>query len=271
MDRLKGKVALITGAAMGLGEADARLFAQEGAQVILADINEAKGRQVAGEIGSQATFVRLDVTQESEWEQVVSDVLAKHGRLDILVNNAAFVGIDTPESVTEDQYDKTMAVSVKGTIFGCKHGIAAMKGNGGGSIINMSSIASINGEPYLSAYAAAKGAIESYTRAVAVYCAQKQLKIRCNSVHPAAMMTPMVQSLPQKMIDADLPLIWDQETGGDASKNPIGRPIDNANMVLFLASDESAFISGQKFLVDFTSTVTIGAVPGGDSMAELLS
>jgi 3(or 17)beta-hydroxysteroid dehydrogenase len=266
MDRLKGKVAIITGAAMGLGEADARLFAKEGAQVILADVAVEQGEKVAKEIGPQAVFMKMDVTKEAEWKKLIDTVMEKYGRLDILVNNAGIVEIHTPETITEEQYRRVMAVSIDGTVFGCKHAIAAMKKSGGGSIINMSSNASITGEPYVAAYSAAKGAVESYTRTVAVYCAQNRLKIRCNSVHPTGMETPMVMTLPEKVAAAGVPPLWEQE-GANASRNPLGRPIDVAYLVLYLASDESVFMSGQQFILDYTATVTLGAVPGEGSLA----
>ena len=267
MDRLKNKVVIITGAAKGLGEADARLFAQEGARVILADVDVANGERVAREIGSNAVFMRLDVRREEEWGNLIATIVERYGRLDILVNNAGVVEVHTPESITEEQYRRVMQVSVDGTVFGCKHAIAAMKSTGGGSIVNMSSVASVVGEAYVAAYCAAKGAVEAYSRAVAVHCAQHRLKIRCNSVHPAGMDTPMVQSMPEKVASANLPALWDQ--GSRASQNPLGRPIDVAYLVLYLASDESCFVSGQAIVIDNTATRTMGYVPGEGSLASM--
>jgi 3(or 17)beta-hydroxysteroid dehydrogenase len=269
MDRLKGKVAIITGAAKGLGEADARLFAQEGAQVILTDVDVANGERIAREIGSQATFMRLDVRHESEWQQLINDVMARCGRLDVLVNNAGVAEFHTPETITAESYRLVMEVSIDGTVFGCKHAIPAMKASGGGSIINMASVASVTGEPYVAGYCAAKGAVESYTRAVAVYCAQNQLNIRCNSVHPGGIDTPMVQSMPGKAAIAGFADYIASARG--AALNPLGRPVDIANLVLYLASDESRFFSGQKLVIDNTATVTMGAVPGGGSVADRLA
>lgn len=262
MDRLKGKVALITGASKGLGEADARLFAAEGAQVILTDVDVENGERVAADIGERASFMRLDVRDEAEWETAIAAVMERFGRLDILVNNAGVVEMGTPEAVTERDYRFIMAVSVDGTVFGCKHAIPAMRAGGGGSIINMASLASIQGEWQVAAYCAAKGAVEAYTRAVAVYCAQKQLNIRCNSVHPSAIDTPMVRSVPDKM--AALSLALEQSS----ATSPVGEPADIAYLILYLASDESRFVSGQKFVVDNTMSVTAGAVPGGGSVTE---
>jgi 3(or 17)beta-hydroxysteroid dehydrogenase len=258
MDRLKGKVAIITGAAKGLGEADARLFAQEGAQVIVTDVDVENGQRVAKEIGPQATFMRLDVRHEAEWKELIAKVMEQYGRLDVLVNNAGVVELHTPETITEDKYRFIMSVMVDGCVFGCKHAIPAMKASGGGSIINMASVASIIGEPMVAAYSAAKGAIESYTRAVAVHCAQNKYKIRCNSVHPSTMETPMVTTLPDKIAAEHLESMFE---GKASLEMPMGSPYEVAYMVLYLASNESKFVSGAKMVIDATSTITQGAVP----------
>jgi 3(or 17)beta-hydroxysteroid dehydrogenase len=259
MDRLKGKVAIVTGAAKGLGEADARLFAKEGAaHVIVADVDVANGERVARDIGPQATFMRLDVRHEAEWKDLIAAVVKKHGRLDVLVNNAGVVELHTPETITEDKYRFIMSVMIDGTVFGCKHAIAAMKASGGGSIINMSSVASIIGEPMVAAYCAAKGAIESYTRCVAVHCAQNRYHIRCNSVHPSTMETPMVLTLPEKIATEHLEAMFE---GKAALAMPVGSPYEVAYMVLYLASDESRFVNGAKMVIDASSTITQGAVP----------
>src|SRR5271156_2613311 len=155
---------MITGGAKGLGAADARLFVESGAKVIIADTDVANGKQLADELGPEARFISLDVRQESEFRDVIALVLADYGALHVLVNNAGVVELGTPETVTEKDYRFVMAVSVDGTVFGCKHAIPAMRDSGGGSIINMASIASIQGIPYSAAYSAAKGAVESYTR-----------------------------------------------------------------------------------------------------------
>ncbi len=266
MDRLKGKVAIITGAAKGLGEADARLFAQEGARVVITDVDVENGERVAREIGENARFIRHDVRFEAEWERIISTVMKEYGRLDILVNNAGVAEVETPDRITEEKYRFVMAVSIDATVFGCKHAINAMKASGGGSIVNMASVAAVVGEQYVAGYCAAKGAVQSYTRAVAVFCAQQELNIRCNAVAPAGIDTPMVQSMPDKIASADMPPLW--ESGNEASMNPLGRPIDIAYLVLYLASDESRFISGQMVVADNTACITMGHVPGGGSVAD---
>jgi 3(or 17)beta-hydroxysteroid dehydrogenase len=249
MGRLAGKIAIITGAAKGLGEADARMFAREGATVILTDVDRLVGAQLAAEIGGNAEFHYHDVRRDAEWKALVEDVVARHGRLDILVNNAGVVTLGNIETQTEDDYRFIMAVSADGTFFGCKHAVIAMKETGGGSIVNMASIASIIGEPSVAAYAAAKGAIESLTRSVAVHCANNHYNIRCNSVHPAGILTPMVIDVMRQTgaISAD----------ADPRTAPIqlGSPDDIANTVLFLASDESRYISGAAIRVDSAKSV----------------
>lgn len=263
MGRLDNKVAVITGAAKGLGEADARLFIEEGARVILTDVDVENGERLAAELGPRAEFARLDVRHEAEWEALIARVMADHGRLDILVNNAGVVEMGTPETVTEEDYRFIMAVSADATVFGCKHAIPAMRRSGGGSIVNMASLASVQGESLVAAYCAAKGAVEAYTRAVAVHCAQNRLNIRCNSVHPSTIDTPMVRSVPGKMAARNL-----SAAVQNSATNPVGSPRDVAYMVLYLASDEARFVSGQAFIIDNTMSVTAGAVPGDGSLMD---
>lgn len=264
MGRLDGKVAIVTGAAKGLGEADARVMAREGARVILTDVDE-DGARIAEEIGSGARFVRQDVRDEDGWKALIADVMATEGRLDILVNNAGVVEAGNIETTTAEDWRFIMAVSADGTFFGCKHAIPAMKASGGGSIVNMASIASIEGHHTVMAYCAAKGAVEALTRAVAVHCTQTGLPIRCNSIHPAGMDTPMVRGIGGKLAAAGL-----LPAAGDNAPPPpplLGTAEDIAWMVVYLASDESRFVSGQKFVVDNTLTVTPASVPHRASLA----
>ena len=180
MARLAGKIAIITGAAKGLGEADARLFAQEGATVILTDMDVENGQRVANEIGKNAEFHQQDVCDEDRWIELINDVVAQHGKLDILVNNAGIVHAGNIETQTTEEYRQIMAVSSDGTFFGSKHAVLAMKETGGGSIINMASVASLRGESNVLAYCAAKGAVEGMTRGIAVHCVLSGYNIRCN-------------------------------------------------------------------------------------------
>ncbi len=257
MQRLQGKVAIITGAAKGLGEADARLFSSEGATVILTDIDEVGGRRVASDIGPAATFLPQDVRDEAGWQRLIGRVMQDHGRLDVLVNNAGVAEPGTIETTSAETYRLVMAVSVDGTFFGCKHAIPAMRASGGGSIINMASIASIQGESLVAAYCAAKGAVEALTRAVAVHCAQGGMNIRCNSVHPSGMDTPMVRSFGRKVAQAGLAPANPSPHGA----SPLGEANDIAYAVLYLASDESRFVNGQRLVVDNAMSVTVGYVP----------
>lgn len=256
MGRLEGKVAIITGAAKGLGEADARMFAREGATVILTDMDQDNGTRVAAEIGASAEFHVQDVRDESAWEDLIADVVSRHGKLDILVNNAGVVEPGTIETQTAEEWRFVMAVSADGTFFGCKYAVPAMKASGGGSIINMASIASIQGEPVVAAYAAAKGAVESLTRSIAVHCANNGYNIRCNSVHPAGILTPMVEEIGPKMMGrTDL-----RPASEGPAASALGEPDDIANTVLFLASDESKFINGTAMRVDNAKSVVEGVV-----------
>ena len=260
MDRVRGKVAIVTGAAKGLGEADARLLSAQGARVILTDVDEANGARVAAEIGPNARFVRHDVRNEDEWRALIADVMTKEGRLDILVNNAGVVEAGHIENTSAEAWRFVMAVSADGTFFGCKHAVPAMRQSGGGSIINMASVASLQGHSAVTAYCAAKGAVEALTRAVAVHCTRQGLKIRCNSIHPAGMDTPMVRSMGGKLAAAGM--IPASPPPNSAPATPLGTAEDIAQAVLYLASDESRFINGQKLVVDNTLTTTPGSIPG---------
>lgn len=258
MGRLEGKVAIITGAAKGLGEADARMFAREGAKVVLTDIDLAAGQKVANEIGESAHFIEHDVRDAGQWEKVVSETVSRFGSLNILVNNAGVVELGTIESQTLDQYDFIMDVSSKGTFLGCKYALPEMIKAGSGSIINMASLASVQGEPYVVAYSAAKGAVEAMTRSVAIHCAKSRYNIRCNSIHPSGILTPMVMSLDQKEEESDMDRIENDVNA--ARTNELGEPDDIAHTVVFLASDESKFINGAQIRVDNGTSVTTGLV-----------
>lgn len=241
MGRVNGKVAIITGAASGLGAADARLLAREGATVVLTDVNAEKGQALAAEIGGAAVFLKHDVASEADWVRVIGEVDARFGRLDVLVNNAGVVVVADPEATTLDQFRFANAVMSEGVFLGCKYAIPLMKKTGG-SIINMSSVASHLGYPVFFAYAAAKGAVRAMTKALAVHCQMQGYNIRCNSVHPGSIDTPMVANANQALgLD-----IAEQK----ASSVSVGRPEDVANLVLYLASDESRFMNGAELVLD---------------------
>jgi len=249
MGRVTGKVALITGAASGLGKADARRLAEEGATVILTDIDDA-GEMVATEIhqstGQAARFFHQDVSDEARWQEIIAAVEEEFGGVDVLVNNAGIAIVATPETTTLEQFRKTNAIMSEGVFLGCKAVIPVMKRRGGGSIINMASVASHLGYPVYFAYSAAKGAVRSMTKAIAVHCQVNGYNIRCNSIHAGAILTPMVQKT-----FVELGLGKPELDRKDAAVPVgIGRPEDVANLVLYLASDESRFMNGAELMLD---------------------
>ena len=254
MGRVTDKVAIITGAASGLGLASARRLAEEGARVVLADINLEQGQAVADEIPG-ARFEHLDVTREANWIALIDKVIADVGRLDILLNCAGIVRLASIEDTTEEIWRQINAVGTDGTFFGCKHALRVMKVAGGGSIINMCSTASIQGGPMIFAYAASKSAIRGMTKSVAVLSAQHGYGVRCNSVHPGNMRTPMLEGMKEIVMEND------PEAAKAMENIWVGEPVDVANMVLFLASDESVAVNGAAMVVDNTTTITEGVVP----------
>ncbi|WP_137819106.1 glucose 1-dehydrogenase [Pseudomonas sp. 2FG] len=243
MKRVEGKVCIITGAASGVGREDALLLAREGAKVVLTDLNEEAGRQVAAEIGENALFIRQDIASEADWQNVIKVTLERFGRLDVLVNNAAILALGSIEDTSLELFQKVQKINSDGYFLGCKYAVQAMKESGGGSIVNMSSVAALGGMPMFCAYSASKGAVAAMTRSVALHCKQQGYRIRCNSVHPDGINTPMTQALtggqpiPQEVLDAD-------------PMNRMCAPQDIANVVLFLASNESRFINGAEIRVD---------------------
>jgi 3(or 17)beta-hydroxysteroid dehydrogenase len=260
MPSLDNRIAIVTGAAKGLGKAIAQLFAAEGASVVLTDIDAAGGEAAAREIGQGARFMVHDVSDEAAWERVIGETVRAFGRLDILVNNAGLVEIGNIETQTAEQWRLVNAVIADGTFFGCKHAVRAMKTTGGGAIVNVASIASIQGEPYVAAYCAAKGAVEALTRSVAVHCAQMKYNIRCNSIHPGRIETPLAKAIPAKMAEA-MKQGFELPPGLGAMKSYTAKPEEIAQAVLYLASDASKWVSGTRLVIDNTMSVTTGAVP----------
>lgn len=251
MGRVEGKVAIVTGAASGMGKADAMLLAAEGAKVVLADMNEVDGQAVAASIGDSALFLRLNVTDEDNWRDVVAKTVETFGRLDILVNNAGMISMGNVVDTSLEDYRRVNAVNSEGVFLGCKHAIPAMAQSGGGSIVNMSSVAAIHGQSFVAAYSASKGAVRALTKSVAMYCKEQKNGVRCNSVHPDGVKTPMVVKV---ALGKDTATAEDIEKVGAFGN--MCEPEDVANMVLFLASDESRFVTGAEMLIDNAATIT---------------
>ncbi|GAA4759405.1 SDR family oxidoreductase [Sphingomonas daechungensis] len=244
MGRVEGKVALVTGGGSGLGAADCRRLAEEGAKVAVTDVNLEAAQKVADEIGDQAIALRHDVASEEDWKSVLAEVERRFGGLNILVNNAGIVVVADPEETTLEQFRKVQAVMNEGVFLGCKYAIPLIVKSGGGSIINMSSTASHLGYPPFFAYSAAKGAVRSMTKSIAIHCQQKGYGIRCNSVHPASIETPMIQGAMGR------PGQEQAVPEGVLPSGAIGAPKDVANLILYLASDESRFVTGSEILID---------------------
>jgi 3(or 17)beta-hydroxysteroid dehydrogenase len=242
MDRVKGKVCIVTGASSGLGKATAEVLAAEGAKLVLADIDVAAGQAVADSL-DDAVFVRCDVSSEADWQAVFTTAEEHFGGVDVLVNNAGIAILATIETTTLEQWELINRVNSTSVFLGCKYAVAAMKERGG-SILNMSSIAALVGVPLFAAYSATKGAVCALTKTVALHCQQKGYKIRCNSIHPGGINTPMGQKAVLEADAEDLQLMAAGATG------EMGEPEDVAWMVLFLASDESRHVSGSEMVVD---------------------
>lgn len=260
--RLQGKVALITGAAQGIGEAIATLFAAEGAYVIISDIQDAKGKALAKRLG--AAYHHLDVSQEPQWESLIAAILKDHAHLDILVNNAGITGFQEdlgpqdPEQASLESWHRVHAVNMDGVFLGCKHAIRAMKKSHAASIVNISSRSGLVGIPGAAAYASSKAAIRNHTKTVALYCQSQSYPIRCNSIHPAAIITPMwdpmlgegpTRTERMKAIAHDIPM------------QRMGTPQEVAEAALFLASEASSYITGIELTLDGGLLAGAGAPP----------
>jgi len=242
--RLENKVALISGGARGMGAVEAKMFVQEGAKVVIGDVLDEDGKQTEAEInetGGECVFVHLDVTDETAWQDAVAAAVDRFGKLDILVNNAGIARINNVEDTTSDEWDMVMDINAKGVFLGTKAAIPEIRKAGGGSIVNISSIAGLTGGR-TSSYAASKGAVRLLTKSSAIQYAGEG--IRCNSVHPGVIETPM-----------PTPIMLNTQESRDlnASRHPLGRvgqPEDIAYGVLFLASDESSFMTGSELVID---------------------
>jgi NAD(P)-dependent dehydrogenase (short-subunit alcohol dehydrogenase family) len=249
--RLAGKVALVTGAARGIGAAIAAAFVDEGAQVIATDLDATTGAATAARLG--AAWLPLDVRDELAWIATLARVLDDHGRLDVLVNNAGITGFEggarpqDPENATLEDWHAVHRTNLDGVFLGCKHGIRAMRRQGRGAIVNLSSRSGVVGIPGAAAYASSKAAVRNHTKTVALYCAERGLAIRCNSIHPASILTPMWEPLlgtgeeraaRMAAFVADTPL------------RRFGTPEEVAAVAVLLASDEAGYLTGTEIHVD---------------------
>lgn len=249
MNRVKDKVAIVTGGALGLGEAQSKLLAKEGAKVVVTDIKPNEGNQVVKEInddGGEATFIKHDVTSEDQWRDVIDTTQKTYGRIDIVVNNAGIGIAGSAESTSLKDWRKVQAVNLDAVFIGTREGIKAMKDHGG-SIINLSSIEGIIGDATLAAYNASKGGVRLFTKSAALHCAKAGYNIRVNSVHPGYIWTPMVENFLRSQGDVQQ---GRQHLGTLHPVGHLGEPDDVAYGVLYLASDESKFVTGSELVID---------------------
>ncbi len=253
MARVENKIALITGGSQGIGAQTARLLVREGAIVIITDILDDLGKQLASELGHNAFYYHLDASSEQNWQQVIGEIKNKHTKLDILFNNAGIIGLDPkfgpqdPEYASLDSWRHIHTINLESVFLGCQYGIRLMKTDGG-SIINMSSRSGMVGVPSTAAYASSKAAIRNHSKTVALYCAQKNYRIRCNSIHPAAILTPLWDA----MLGTN-PHTRAENMNKIAAGIPLGHmgdTMDVAYAVLYLGSDESKFITGAELTID---------------------
>lgn len=261
-NKLENKIAFITGGATGIGKGIAKKFIDEGATVIISDINDEKGNATVMELGSKCSFVHLDVSKEEEWQTALEGVYNKFGKLDVLVNNAGILGLENPEWGPQDPENASLSswkmihqINSDSVFLGCKYAIKYMKKNGvnavgkpvGGSIINMSSRSGMVGVPSTAAYASSKASVRNHTKSVALYCAGEGYNIRCNSIHPAAISTHMWECMlgDEKVRDENM-----KKLCHDIPLGRMGTPEDVANVAAFLASDETAFMTGEELVID---------------------
>jgi 3(or 17)beta-hydroxysteroid dehydrogenase len=247
LPRLENKVVLLSGGASGIGAETARQVVREGGKAVLADRDEAKGRALAAELGASAHFVPLDVTQEASWQSAVAATLERFGALHGLLN-AAGIGVrNSIEDCTLEEFRRVNDVNSLGTFLGCKTAIPAMKDSGGGSIVNISSVLGLRGAAYAMAYCASKGAVRTLTKSVALHCAQMKYDIRCNSVHPGYIDTPMIAP---RLDETQGNMSGRQALEEMHPLGRLGRADEVASMILFLLSDESTFSTGSEFICD---------------------
>ncbi|MBR8173727.1 glucose 1-dehydrogenase [Burkholderia cenocepacia] len=250
--RLNGKVAIVTGGASGIGLATVKKFLEEGAKVVMADIAEELGQAESAALkaqGKPVMFARIDISSSRQWQTLLADTLQAFGGFDVLVNNAGYARLSTVEKETEEDFDRQIAVNLKGPYLGIKAAIAHMKDHGGGAIVNIASVEGVRGNPLLPAYNAAKGGVRVFSRGAAVHCAREGYGIRINCVCPGAIETPIFQKIAATASKEDLDSVFGYSTARIALGRA-GQPEDIANACLYLASDESKYVIGIDLPVD---------------------
>ena len=241
--RINGKVALVTGGGSGIGLATARRFIEEGARVTITDRDTKAGENASDALGERCQFLELDVTDELRWDVVVAECVKTHGQLDILVNCAGIFRKGCIEETTLDEWRDTIGINLEGTFLGCRAAVRTMKTHGG-AIVNLSSVAGLVGDADYAAYDASKGGVRLLTKSIAVYCAREKYRIRCNSVHPGSIDTPMTRHMTPTS----------QTGAAESDRGRFGRPEEVASLILFLTSDESSYINGAEFTIDDADT-----------------
>jgi NAD(P)-dependent dehydrogenase (short-subunit alcohol dehydrogenase family) len=253
LNRLQHKTALVTGAARGIGAAIARAFVNEGAFVYVTDINHQRGAKLAIELGTSAVYQPLDVREESAWEEILRIIASSGKTLDIVVNNAGITGFEggliahDPEHAKLEDWQAVHRTNLDGIFLGCKYAIRAMRPQRRGSIINLSSRSALVGVPSAAAYASSKAAVRNHTKSVALYCADQGLDVRCNSIHPAAILTPMWEPMLGEGPDRATRM---QAFVRDTPLQRFGAPEEVAALAVFLASDEATYITGAEVNID---------------------
>lgn len=271
MKRLEGKTALVTGAARGIGAAIASAFVDNGAFVYLTDIDDAPGQELAVNLGGQARYVHLDVRDEGQWQSVMAQVLDERAGLNVLVNNAGITGFEgncfvhDPEHALLEDWHAVHRTNLDGVFLGCKQTIQAMRRSASaGSIINISSRSGLVGIPAAAAYASSKAAVRNHTKTVALYCAEQGLPIRCNSIHPAAILTPMWEPMLGEGLEREIRM---REFVQDCPMRRFGRPDEVAAVAVMLASDEAAYMNGAELNMDGGILAGAVAAPKGGATA----